>query len=66
MTETEYLLASVNNAAKLRGSTEQFKQGGLKSYELDEGALTMDQIRAIRQANPATNTPEDSFTERLF
>lgn len=38
----------------------------LPFYEQDDGALTIDQIRAIRQASPATNTPEESFTERIF
>lgn len=38
----------------------------LPSYERDDGALTTDQIRAIRNASSATNTPEEKFTERLF
>ncbi|MGV7211196.1 hypothetical protein ACLB1G_25450 [Oxalobacteraceae bacterium A2-2] len=38
----------------------------LPCYEQDEGALTPEQIRAIRQASPATDTPEDSFTDRIF
>ena len=38
----------------------------LPFYEQDDGALTADQLRAIRQASPATDTPEERFTEGLF
>lgn len=38
----------------------------LPFYEQDDGALTTAQIRAIRQASPATNTSEESFTDRIF
>lgn len=38
----------------------------LPLYEEDDGALTNDQIRAIRNASSATNIPEERFTERLF
>ncbi len=35
----------------------------LPSYEQDDGELTTDQLRAIREVSSATNTPEDKFTE---
>lgn len=38
----------------------------LPTYEQDDGALTNDQIRAIRSISSATNIPEERFTERLF
>ena len=38
----------------------------LPSYEKDEGALTPAQIQYIRSASPATETPEECFTQRLF
>jgi len=38
----------------------------LPFYEKDDGALTTDQIRAIRKASPATNTPEEKFIQRIF
>jgi transcriptional regulator with XRE-family HTH domain len=38
----------------------------LPKYEQDDGPLTTDQLRAIRNASSATDIPEDRFTERLF
>ena len=38
----------------------------LPKYEQDDGALTEKQIRAIRELSPATKTPDEKFTERLF
>lgn len=38
----------------------------LPRYELDDGPLTDAQIAAIRSASPATNIPEERFTQRLF
>lgn len=38
----------------------------LPFYEQDDGPLTLDQIRAIRQASSATDTPEEQFTQRIF
>ena len=38
----------------------------LPFYEQDEGALTTDQIRKIREVSTATKTPEASFIERIF
>lgn len=38
----------------------------LPAYEKDDGVLTSDQLRSIREASTATNTPDESFTERLF
>lgn len=38
----------------------------LPKYERDDGPLTTDQLRAVRMASSATNTPEENFTERLF
>ena len=38
----------------------------LPLYEQDDGALTNDQIQAIRDASSATDIPEERFTERLF
>uniref|UniRef100_A0AB39CE45 Uncharacterized protein n=1 Tax=Pseudomonas phage HRDY3 TaxID=3236930 RepID=A0AB39CE45_9VIRU len=36
------------------------------SYEPDDGPLTDEQLEAIRAASPATDTPEELFTENLF
>ena len=38
----------------------------LPKYELDEGPLTAEQREAVRKASPATNVPDEDFTERLF
>ena len=38
----------------------------LPRYDKDDGPLTDDQLRAIRDASPATNTPDESFTDRIF
>lgn len=38
----------------------------LPFYEQDDGAFTIDQIRSIRNLSPATNTPEEKFTLRIF
>ncbi|MYM90577.1 hypothetical protein GTP91_25815 [Rugamonas sp. FT82W] len=38
----------------------------LPFYEQDDGPLTIDQIRAIRQASSASDTPEEQFTQRIF
>ncbi|MES2350605.1 MAG: hypothetical protein V4641_23790 [Pseudomonadota bacterium] len=38
----------------------------LPFYEQDDGPLTIAQIRAIRQASSATDTPEEQFTQRIF
>ena len=38
----------------------------LPFYEQDDGPLTIAQIRAIRQASTATDTPEEQFTDRIF
>ena len=35
-------------------------------YEHDDGPLTEAQLEAIRHKSTATETPESSFTERLF
>lgn len=35
-------------------------------YEEDDGPLTEEQIKAIREASAATDTPDENFTERLF
>lgn len=35
-------------------------------YEKDDGPLTDNQLAAIREASPATNTPDVNFTWRLF
>lgn len=35
-------------------------------YEPDDGELTAEQIEQIRSASPATATPDESFTEKLF
>ena len=35
-------------------------------YPEDDGPLTDEQIEAIRAASPATNTPAENFTQRLF
>jgi hypothetical protein len=34
--------------------------------EEDDGALTSDQVWAIRKLSSATNTLDEHFTERLF
>lgn len=44
----------------------QFADRYLPSYELDDGSLTEAQLEAIRAASPATDIPEEHFTERLF
>lgn len=36
------------------------------SYEPDDGPLTDAQMDAIRKASPASDTPEELFTENLF
>lgn len=36
------------------------------SYEPDDGPLTDEQLDAIRAASPASDTPEELFTENLF
>lgn len=36
------------------------------SYPADDGPLTDEQIEAIRAASPATNTPDENFTSKLF
>ena len=38
----------------------------LPLYEQDDGALSDEHIRAIRDASSATSIPEERFTERLF
>ncbi len=38
----------------------------LPKYELDDGPLTPAQLSAICAVSPATETPEEQFTERLF
>ena len=38
----------------------------IPKYEQDDGALTTAQIEYIRSISSATNTPEESFTERLY
>ncbi len=38
----------------------------LPFYEQDDGPLTIAQVRAIRQASTATDTPEEQFTQRIF
>ena len=38
----------------------------LPFYEQDDGPLTIAQIRAIRKASTATDTPEEQFTQRIF
>lgn len=35
-------------------------------YEQDDGVLTDNQLKAIRDLSPATNTPDENFTQRLF
>lgn len=32
----------------------------------DDGPLSEEQLQAIRSASPATNTPDENFTQRLF
>ena len=44
----------------------QFADRYLLRYELDDGPLTDDQLKAIRAASPASQIPEEQFTERLF
>lgn len=44
----------------------QFADKHLPRYELDNGPLTRAQLDAIRAASPATDIPEEQFTERLF
>lgn len=67
--------STIENLMKLTGLSKteiahlalrQMADRYLPLYEQDEGALTTDQIRAIRNASSATNTPEEKFTERLF
>jgi hypothetical protein len=38
----------------------------LPFYAQDDGPLTLAQIRVIRAASPATDTPEEQFTQRIF
>ncbi|GJJ05736.1 hypothetical protein RugamoR64_62740 [Duganella rhizosphaerae] len=38
----------------------------LPFYEQDDGPLTLAQLRAIREASSATDTPEAQFTQRIF
>ena len=44
----------------------QFADRYLPRYELDDGSLTDAQLKAIRAASPASQIPEEHFTERLF
>lgn len=44
----------------------QFADRHLPRYEPDDGPLTKAQLDAIRAASPASQTPEERFTERLF
>ncbi|HEY0491039.1 MAG TPA: hypothetical protein VGD30_16125 [Telluria sp.] len=46
----------------LRQLAERYFPG----YEMDDGPLTEEQLRAIRDASPATTTPDESFTDRIF
>ncbi|NVD96978.1 hypothetical protein [Massilia sp. BJB1822] len=45
---------------------KQMAERYLPFYVQDEGALSSAQIDAIRRESPATGTPEESFTERIF
>ncbi|MEI9905384.1 MAG: hypothetical protein WDN06_16610 [Asticcacaulis sp.] len=38
----------------------------LPRYEPDDGALSEAQLAAIRAASPASDIPDEHFTERLF
>lgn len=54
------------NKAKALGLLEKLVDDILQQSEEDDGPLTHAQYEAIRAASPATDTPEELFTQRLF
>lgn len=45
---------------------KEMAQRYLPRYEQDDGALTDEQIQVIRELSPASQTPDEAFTDRLF
>jgi hypothetical protein len=60
------LQTGFNRTELVHYALRQLANRFLPKYEMDEGSLTPAQYEAIRAASPASHTPDELFTERLF
>lgn len=64
----ELLMAQtgLNKTELVHYALRQLADKYLPRYEQDDGPLTAEQHEAIRAVSPASETPDELFTERLF